>query len=378
MQTPTDGNGNRHEMARARSFASLIALLKRAERALAGGGITDAEQQLMALRGLYYGTAWSHDFRAERSQIRNIGFTVFTGFGRPVDPRPALGTRLAADLQASQDINDRGRLVDVGHMLIGMEARTSTAARSVTIPTQGGTGLEIVTWLGDLGGGAANLAWRRSAGGSAARRSVSHVFSNRGSDYGAAINLEGDVAGYLAGSAAGDDLGSSSLSGGVADAVESYLPRATGHSPRYDARAEDFLRIMGAEFSGGAMSNRADVVSEMAETIADFAQAYMLQRYILGQGRPRTRVENACKHVVGAAEEIAEVFVAALEGVMTGGASVIRGGRPWPTPKPPAATCEFNGLKLATREREATQLIDEGLRDAREAAEGLLREIGLD
>lgn len=368
-------------MARARSFTALVALLRRAERALAGAGITDAKQRLQALRGLFYGTPWSVDFRAERSQIRNLGFTIFTGFGMPPDPRKALGTRLTADLQASQDVRDRGgRLIDVGHTMIGMESRTSAAARNLTIPTQGGTGLEIVTWLGDLGGGAANLAWRRAAGGSVARRSVSHVFNSNGSDYGASINLEGDVAGYLVGTRVGSGLVEPLIGGptGIADAFENYLPSGRGSSARYDARARDFLGIMGARFNGGAMTNRADVVSEIAEKIADFSQAYMLQRYIVGQGRSRSRVETACTHVIGASGEIAEVFVSALEAVADGSSDFLRGRRPWPSPSPAAASCEFTGLNLAAREREATRVIDESVREAREAAEGFLRKIGLD
>lgn len=365
-------------MARARSFGALIALLEQAEEKLrTAGGITDPEQRLLALRGIYYGTTWSADFRAERSEVRNVGFTLFTGFGRPPDPRPVLGEALFKDLQESQDVVDGEHRIDVGHALIGMEARTTYAAREVTIPLQGGTGLELVTWLGDLGGGAAHLIWRRSAGGAAARRSVSTVFSVTGSDYGASINLEGDMAGYLIG--AGTAVAAPAFGkGGVTDLFRAYLPVDAASRARHARRCRDFLTMLGGKVEAAPatrLTNRTAVVGRLSVRIRDFSVAYLLQRYIMGQGRPSERVQAACKLLDGTATEVATAFVMALERGIRAPRQSVRGMPPWPAPSPPAASCTNRKLWLAAREREATDLIDQTVREGRQQASEWLREL---
>jgi hypothetical protein len=370
-------------MARASNFAELVSLIERAETQLTTtGGITDPEQRLLTLRGIFYGTDWSKDFRAERSQIRNLGFTIFTGFGRPPDPRPTLGTSLFSDLQNSQDVTDGRYKLDTGHALIGMEARTTRISREFVIPSQGGTGLEIVTWLGDLGGGAANLAWRRSANARSASRSVSTVFVASGSDYGAPINLEGDIAGYLIGAPTTVTAGPAGLTFSrgttVADLFRAYLPiNATGRT-NYFLRSRNFLTMMGGRFNAppsNRLLNRSTVVSRLATKIREFAIAYMLQRYILGQGHPQQRVEDACKHISGAATEVAETFVKALETNVRAPRRAIRAAAPWPTPTPPASSCSSRALRAAAREREATELIEGTIEQGRRAAREWLREL---
>jgi hypothetical protein len=370
-------------MARASNFAELVSLIERAENQLiTTGGITDPRQRLSTLRGIFYGTAWSKDFRAERSQIRNLGFTIFTGFGSPPDPRSTLGTSLFNDLQDSQDVTDGRFKIDTGHTLIGMEARTNPTGREYEIPTQGGTGLEIVTWLGDLGGGAANLAWQRSASASSATRSVSTIFIASGSDYGAPINLEGDVAGYLIGAPATVTSGSAALTFArgttIADLFRAYLPINAAGRVNYFLRSRNFLTMMGGRFDpppSNRLNNRSTVVSRLAAKIRDFATAYILQRYIVGQGHPRQRIEDACKHLSGTAAEVAETFVKALEANIRVPRNLIRAQAPWETPTPPATTCSSRLLMTAAREREATDLINRTIEQGRRTASEWLREL---
>lgn len=349
-------------MAAARNFQELIALLRRAETAMISHGISDASQRAMAFRGIYYGTAWSRDFTAERSQIRNLGFTIFTGFGMPPDPRPIIGVPLFTDLQRSQDIRDHGLAIDVGHIMIGLEARNNYAARSTTIPTQGGTGLEISTWLGDLGGGAANLAWRRARTPLA---SVSSIFSSSGSDYGASINLEGDVGAFIIGSTSTTVTAPSYGRGGVADLFDNYLP-ARGVTPLWRNRAKNFLLMHGGTFTSNTLSNRSTVVTTFKDKIFTFSIAYMTQRYLSSDLQ---RAANACAFLEGAATEIAEVFVSALERNIISPSRIISGGRfPRPTAR---GTCNSTVLSAGTYQ----QAIDESLRSGREAANDLLRGI---
>jgi hypothetical protein len=370
-------------MAPARDFAELVNLIELAEIQLVSiGGITDPEQRLLTLRGIFYGTSWSKDFRAERSQIRNLGFTIFTGFGTPPDPRPMLTTSLFNDLQNSQDVTDGQFKIDLGHALIGMEARTNSISRELEIPTQGGTGLEIVTWLGDLGGGAANLAWHRSANARSATRSVNTVFVASGSDYGASINLEGDVAGYLIGAPATVTGGPAALAFppglSIVALFRGYLPINAAGRRNYFLRSRNFLTMLGGRFDAppsNRLRNSSTVISGLATKIRDFAIVYMLQRYILGQGHPRQRIEAACKLLTGVAAEVAETFVKALEASIRSPRQAIRAQAPWLRPTPPATTCTSRLLQVAARERDATRSIKDTLEQGRRAAGEWLREL---
>jgi hypothetical protein len=211
-------------MAKAANFTAAVALLGQAEALLIKAGQSTTER-LISLRGIYYGTLWSLDYEREskRSQagalIRNAGFYAYTGCHSPNDPRPVFaGTTLFQDLKDSQSLKDGARSVDLGHLLIGTETRAGVA-RTLVFP-EGGTGLEVVTWMGDLGGGAANLARRRA---STPNTTVQYVFHNSTSDYGVADNLEGDIAAYCV--AAGSSAGGVPAfgTGTIADAIRSYL-----------------------------------------------------------------------------------------------------------------------------------------------------------
>src|SRR6266508_3198862 len=157
-------------MAAATTFLGIVDLIRKAEDALIRkAGQTNPLDRACTLRGIYYGTDWSLDYKVESkrneagARVRNIGFLAYTGGNMPADPRPALGSSLFNDLQGSQSIHDRGRGIDIGHVLIGLETRASQKMREVQLAGQGGTGIEVVTWLGDLGGGAASLSRRRAS-----------------------------------------------------------------------------------------------------------------------------------------------------------------------------------------------------------------------
>lgn len=368
-------------MAPARNFQQLVSLIKRAEERLKkNGGINDPEDRISALRGIYYGTEWSADFAKERSTIRNFGFRIFTGFSSPPDPRPALGS-LFSDLQRSQDVKDGRHIIDTGHALIGMEARTNFTSRKLPIPSQGGTGLELVTWLGDLGGGAANLAFRRGASAKAAKRSVSAVFNNSGSDYGASINLEGDIAGYIIGTKVGDALQSPQFApgSGVADAFSAYLPLSSASRARYFSRSKDFLRMLGGRFGvGGASSklaNRRALVTTLRKQIESFAESYFLQRYVVGQGRPSARVKRSCRHIPGAAAEVASVFVITLERHIASPRGVVAAKGPFPKPLRAVSSCRSTLIKAAVDGKDASKVIEKTVNDARRSAFRILRDL---
>jgi len=186
-------------MAAASTFTGVVDLIRKAEDALGKkAGQTDPKDRACTLRSIYYGTAWSLDYKVESkrsepgARVRNLGFLSYTGGNLPGDPRLALGEALFADLQQSQSIHDRSRGfgIDIGHVLIGLETRASSRMRDIPLEGQGGTGVEIVTWLGDLGGGAASPARRYASAPMNMLPKVEVVFKNSTSAYGVMDNLE--------------------------------------------------------------------------------------------------------------------------------------------------------------------------------------------
>lgn len=153
----------------AKNFKQLVALVKQAEEILIKNGHEDMEDRIHILRGIYYGTEWSVDYKSEKSSMRNFAFNFpYTNSFEPKDARKELKcfkdckAELYNSLFESYEVFDsKYKAVDFGHLIIGLDARRSWRASNFHIPTQGGTGLEICTWVGDLGGGVGNLATKR-------------------------------------------------------------------------------------------------------------------------------------------------------------------------------------------------------------------------
>lgn len=338
-------------MAAATTFAGVVDLIRKAEALLiTKAGQSDPVDRASTLRGIYYGTDWSLDYKVESkrspagARIRNIGFVTYTGGNLPPDPRPALtGTTLFDDLQNSQSIHDRGRGIDVGHVLIGLETRNSVIMRTVPLAGQGGTGIEIVTWLGDLGGGAASLARRRVT---APRTSVEVVFNNTTSDYGVMDNLEGDAGGYLVG--CGSTPGGASTYGtgkGVADVLADYLPLTS--PTQWSTRAGRFTTALGGMVDPTGITNTAVMVSQLTDKLYDFAVWYAATRWVPSGELLGPAATTACTHMRGAAQEVATVFVAALSRAIVRAPSAIQASGPYPAPSAPAA-CTSTLLKDAS------------------------------
>ncbi|HEU4610613.1 MAG TPA: hypothetical protein VFS15_00995, partial [Kofleriaceae bacterium] len=340
----------------ATSFAELIDLVRGAEARLAASGITSARDQIHALRGIYYGTVWSQDYAVEHSTTRNEGFQRFTrpsvdpSRSVPPDVRPILDCGLFEALRDSQDIHDpSGRYLDFGHLIIGLDARSDPAFASEVrypVPTPlggsidirlGGTGTELVTWLGDLGGGAASLAARRV---NAPSTSAAVVFS--GSDYGGSINLEGDVAAsVVATSGAPTSLTAPSFGAGrrLSDVLQDYLsPGSTSRS--WAERVTTFLRINGASFdASGTLTNRAALLHRWSSQVQTFACNYLASRVRDSRTTGITRsqaIAAAGSHVVTSANEVTVVFLDALEDARRSGGPIV--ARRFPSPSPSGAS----------------------------------------
>ncbi len=346
-------------MAPATTFPAVVNLLRQAEDALIKNAtMTDPNDRVCALRGVYYGETWSQDYKVESTRseggarIRNLGFLTYTGGNVPADPRPALGTTLFNDLQNSQSILEpSGRGIDIGHALIGIETRNSLVMRNVPIVGQGGTGVEIVTWLGDLGGGAASLARKRV---NVANTSVQTIFENTTSDYGVMDNLEGDVAGYLV--ACGESPGGAPVwpnGKTVADTFADYLP-VLSSVQAWNTRAARFVSAIGGSISGTTISNPNDLIDLLTGKLFDFAVWYAATRWVPSGELLGTDAEAACKYMKGAANEAATVFVQTLNkalGTRTG--SLIKASAPYPRPSPIGGECESTLLSAASIDTSA-------------------------
>lgn len=347
---------------KANSFSTLIDLIKDAETQLSNAGYTSVSDRIHVLRGIYYGTTWSADFQQENSPVRNAGFQTYTASLTPDDPRPHLPCGLFEALRASQDISDGSRHVDVGHLLIGLDARQSYTSREINIPTQGGTGLEISTWLGDLGGGAGMLAVNRVN-----NPSTQAISKFKGSNFGGSINLEGDIAGYVVANDPKVSNKPSPLKMGdkqtLADALQAYLA-PTGPSLAWNSRATLFLQMNGALFDASKkITNRSALINTFGDKIADFACWYLVNR-LRQQGRLDIKtLRVASQHVKGGSMEIAEIFVDALIHCHQNPGKKLEalGNGPAPsartTDTPSACTLAIDALEAAEK---AKKMLEEG------------------
>ena len=306
VTSPTSGHpgsaGGTGAFAPARTVSAYITLVREAESRLIAAGMSSIDDRIQVLSGIYYGTDWSLDYDVEKSQMRNTAFQLYTARAGPgTDPRPVLGTSLFNALKRSQDVAVPGIPdVDIGHIIIGMNARSSWTPRNVSVPSQGATGLEITTWVGDLGGAAAQLARDRLRTPSAP--ATRYFPGASGTDYGADSNLEGDIASYLAGApAAATSLQALTVPAGgtIADALAVYF----GARRAPTDRATRFLQMTGGTFSGACLANRASLESAYAAKFEAFGRWYAGTRYGAGT------VAATVSVLPGAAAAVAHEFV---------------------------------------------------------------------
>jgi len=334
--------------SKASNFKDLVKLVAEAEKELISCGYTTIEERVHIIRGLYYGTTWSMDYDVEKSPVRNLAFNVpYTGSTEPDDPRKCLDCSLIDALKKSAEVTDGKRSFDFGHAIIGMDARRSVVARNINIPTQGGTGLDIVTWLGDLGGGAGMLSIRRMTDPT---RRVKTVFT--GSDFGGAVNLEGDIGGFLL----ARDTTSSSISNldftgktYLWETLDNYLdPAAKGSD--WNNRCQLFLAMLGGTFTGTTLTNRSTLETSLAGKIRDFGLWYMINRLRQTGTFSKKTATDASKHLVGASSEVTKVFLDIMTSCATGAITTLK---PVSDPAPTApgnALSEVEGF-FSTKEK---------------------------
>jgi hypothetical protein len=370
----TSGAACTKTFKKAGNAAEFVGLVREAESKMAAAGISTNEEKIKILRGLYYGTPWSVDFGDQASVSRIAGFQTFTksGIKYPRDPVSLFDCGLYQALQVSQDTPGKSGKVDMGHLMIALDARNATVSvpgigpvdtPNLRFPGFGGSGVEIVTWLGDLGGGAASLAIDR-ARSPKSPMNVSKKFT--GDDYGAGSNLEGDVAGFLvartSGGSSGADVPTIPAGKGIADALEDYFaasPKAS--STAWDQRAKTFLTMYGGAFDAtGNLTNAADVIKDLADKIESFACNYLAQRKADSSvSISDTLFVDAADNIRPCSKEVAETFVTTLAKTSKTPGLALQATGPFPTPSPPdpgACAVMAGALRLKAKAQKLKDL----------------------
>lgn len=303
--------GSGESLKNTRTLSNLTLLLHEAADRLRRHGL-GPYQRIRILRGLYYGTPHSLDFERRGSRLRNLGFNFYLLASPPSDPTPLVGAPLACALKDSAVVWHQDRWIDAGHILVGMEARTRLGASRLALWGQGGTGLELCTWLGDLGGAAGLLVLQRLEDPST--RAVPMLFSEQ--TYDLRANLEGDVGGYLVARnpAAVDSVSIQQASRfvSVAQSLEEY---ALGSKADWANRWALFTRQLGAasEPQTDWQLRRQKLLARVWRQTRKFASHYLLYRLHHLERLSRATWIEALRHLDGAAAELSELFLVVLE-----------------------------------------------------------------
>lgn len=291
-------------------FTGFIDLLAQAEDALSLSGITDLYERIDIIRGIYYGTEWSVDFSVEASDGRNLAFNTYCkDADEPLDPRPIIGEQIYTELFNCAEVSDGNRSIDFGHLVIGLDARAANGS-NVSYPGFGGTGPDIVTWLGDLGAGAGTIALRRTNNPNL--RAI--TIYNGQSSFGSSTNLEGDIAAFVLGwndSPPPLSIFPSFTSDQTLEVIfEEYV---LDINSQWMDRARQFLIILGGEFnSSGVLINENELIENLTSQMETFGESYLVFRLLDNGIFDLDRMIEASTHLHGAANEVAQILITTL------------------------------------------------------------------
>ncbi|MBN1306573.1 MAG: hypothetical protein JXA18_01550, partial [Chitinispirillaceae bacterium] len=211
---------------------------------------------------------------------------------------------------------------------------------------------------GDLGGGAAMLANSRVA-----RPSTRARTRFTGTNFGGSINLEGDVSAYVTGmnttitNKPAPPVFSSSSTTPLGDVLEDYLQPGTSiGGPLWQNRSKNFLSMLGGSFTGKTLANRSTLVTAVQGKIEEFGCYYLTNR-LRQQGKLTSKaLRDASEYLPGAAQEVAEIFIDALQHNVKNPDQKIRAVTdPAPTGKgsiPPRCSIGVSGTEVIEKGRD--------------------------
>jgi hypothetical protein len=319
---------------KATNFKTLIELVKQAEEMLIQNKQTNMGDRINTIRGIYYGSMWSMDYNSEQSTNRNTAFTVYTGCGVKYDAHVALKcskdckSNLFESLIASPEVFDNPyKAVDFGHLIIGLDSRRSWSSINAKIPTQGGTGLELNTWVGDLGGGTGTLSKQRISN---PKKRAKTIYMDKHS-YGSMVNLEGDIAAYVVGmneKKPDEIVDSTDNFNNIYEALQDYFDN------KWNKRTFYFMAMLGVNVSGNVISyDKEELIQNCAEKFNDFARWYLGNRMRDKSSGGIEDFAKASNYFKPVSQEISSIFIEALRHVIKKPEDMIT-HRTDPDPKP--------------------------------------------
>ncbi len=324
------------------NFQDLVNTVNDADQILLDNGYADIKDRIKIIRGLYYGTDWSMDFNQNYgNEIRNAGFNVFLCSSTPLNPASLFGTTLFQKLSRSPEVNNGQQGVDWGHIIIGLEARLNWCSREQEIPIYESTGLEMVTWMGDIGGGSGMLAFKRVQNPS--KRAID-MFSNV-SDFGGWINLEGDMAAYIIGRDTTfidePPILTANSDATISEILSSYLlPQPSVSGSEWQNRSLIFVQMLGGVLNqNNELINEEQLSNIIKAKTKNFAEAYLIQ---LAYTRNKDNNPNndinmyeSSKYIESAAKDITFIFIGSLKNSIRKPKAHITSENINPDPSPP-------------------------------------------
>jgi len=208
-----------------------------------------------------------------------------------------------------------------------LDSRRSWRSINVKIPTQGGTGLELNTWVGDLGGGAGTLSKQRILN---PKKRAKTIYMDKHS-YGSMVNLEGDIAAYVVGM---DEKKVNEIVDPIDNFSNIYEALQDYFDKKWDKRTFYFMAMLGADVSGNVITyDKDELIQNCAEKFNDFARWYLGNRM---RDRSSGGIEDFAKasnYFKPVSEEISSIFIEALRHVIKKPEDMIT-HRTDPDPKP--------------------------------------------
>lgn len=302
---------------KAKTTKELVFLVKDAESMMIKNKLTDVGDRINCLRGIYYGTTYSMDYQKEKSENRNTGFYWYTGLTNVAhDARKMLKCsdnckgKLFEALYQSPEVTDNTRkMIDFGHVMIALDSRRSYISKNTNLP-YGGTGLENVTWIGDIGGGVGMLAYRRTSDPKTRAKKV--VFDSN-HDYGCSINIEGDIAGYVIGC---DMKKLENITDPTDNFNYIYLGLQRFFEKDWVARVNAFLTMIGCKIENRVLSNRKEILENMIDSVTGMAQFYITLRSF-DKSFDKKKLLQSFAYMESCAKEVSETFLDSLLSLRT-------------------------------------------------------------
>lgn len=334
-------------LKKATTFKELVELVKQSEDILIKNGYNKMGDRISIIRGIYYGTSWGLDYITEKSSARNFAFNRYTASDVVADAREVLKCSEGCKAQLFRSLYDSAEVfesttkaIDFGHVIIGLDSRRSYRSKKISLG-HGGTGLEMNTWVGDLGGGTANLSQQRILNPQKRARTL---FPVDGHSYGSMVNLEGDIAAYVVGMSEDEPNKISDSTDNfktIHEALADYFDK------KWNKRAFYFLAMMGLTVKGNKIYwNRNDVIEVFAAKFEEFSTPYLSLRNI-------SALPEASNFFKPVSNEVASIFFDALLHVINNPQDMIT-ARTDPNPQPKAETLKG---KLARKSKEIIEEI---------------------